>query len=957
MELHHENSPSFRERVPTMLGQLRASLAAHPDQLAVVAQDGQLTFRQLDEASDQLASALAQRGFGPGQVCGLLLGRSKHVPVAMVAVLKLGGAFVSLLPEGPFDRNRRLLTGTRSRVLVSTAADLADTGREDDYLASWYVLDAASGDGRGQVVEHGEPSVPADSAYVVFTSGSTGEPKGAINYTRSLLNLVEGLRDAVYQRHGAGLRIAVVAPFVFDPSVQQIFAALLLGHTMYIVPEDARLEGRGLLRFLRQHRIQIADGTPTHLRLLAEADVNAGALPELERLLIGGEALTGEVVARFVARFGPLGCPAITNLYGLAECAVDSVSHEVDLKQVDREGVVPIGRPMRGTQIYLLRQEGGLAESGEVGELYVGGEGVGAGYVGSPEATSERFAEHPWAPGQHLYRTGDLARRLETGELVYVGRVDRQLKLAGRRIEPGEIEAVMRKFVSDDVVRLASSATPKRQPAACQRCVLDERYPGVTIEDGVCSDCRWFELHREKLDAYFCAPEHFEALVRESQERPGASAHDCLLLYSGGKDSSYVLHKLIEAGHRIATFTFDNGFISDTALRNIERVAKRYGIDHTTVSLPQMNEVFRASLSSRSTTCDGCFRALTAVSTRLARERGIRVVITGLSRGQIMETKLKPLFASGVSDVEERLHTYRKLYSTRADAIGQALGIADGDGADGDGVADDLHYVDYFRYDAASRSEVMAYLRERDEHWRAPRDTGLCSTNCRVNDVGIYVHQAERGFHNYGRPLSWDCRLGVISRDEAFSELGHVEPGPELKSMLVTIGYKPRDRVSRIRDAMVVSRIGPSGRPVLCGYYVSSEELDQAALRAHLASELPAYMVPQFLLRIDAIPLHPNGKVDVSRLPSLELVPEGTSDLTDEGERRLGALWREVLGLPRIGAEDNFFDLGGESLTASLLVELIEAEYGVALTVVEAFRRPTLRAMALSVAAASGSPS
>lgn len=933
----------------TLLVHLRASLVEHADQLAVVAEDGQLTYGQLDEMSGQLASSLAQRGLSPGQVCGILLGRSKHVAVAMVAILKVGGAFVCLLPEGPFDRNRRLLAGTQSRLLISTPADLASTGREDDYLGSWYVQDAASTNGLGQCIDHGEPPVPTSTAYVVFTSGSTGDPKGAINYTHSLLNLVEGLHDAVYRHHGVGLRVAVVAPFVFDPSVQQIFAALLLGHTMYIVPEEARLEGRALLRFLNRHQIQVTDGTPTHLRLLAETDIGSGSLPKLERLLIGGEALTGDVVWRFYSRFGTPVCPAITNLYGLAECAVDSTAHEVDMKQVDREGVVPIGTPMKGTEIYLLRQEGGFAGNGEVGELYVAGAGVGAGYVGSPEFTSERFAEHPWAPGRRLYRTGDLARRLETGEFVYVGRVDRQVKIAGRRIEPGEIEAVMRTFGPDEVVRLAVPAAPKRPPAACERCVLDERYPGVTVEDGVCSDCRWFELHRAKLDAYFRRIEDFQELINESRQKPGPTGDYCLLLYSGGKDSSYVLHKLIEGGHRVCTFTFDNGFISDTALRSIERVAQRYGIDHTTVSLPQMNEVFRASLSSRSTTCDGCFRALTTASTRIARERGIRMVITGLSRGQIMETKLKPLFASGVADVEERLHTYRKLYSARADAIGQALGIADGEDA-----PDDIHHIDYFRYDATSRSGVMAYLRARDEHWSAPRDTGLCSTNCRVNDVGIYVHQTERGFHNYGSPLSWDCRLGVTSRDEAFSELGQVDAGPGVKSMLITIGYKPRDRQGRVRDAIVVCRTGAAGQPVLCGYYVSAGDVDQAALRAHLAKELPAYMVPQFLVRIESVPLHPNGKVDVSKLPPPELVSVSTSDLEGDGERRLGALWREVLGLPRIGPDDNFFDLGGVSLTASLLVELIEKEYGVELSVLEAFRRPTLRAMASSIEAAAG---
>jgi amino acid adenylation domain-containing protein len=788
-------------------------------------------------------------------------------------------------------------------------------------------------------------AVPPTCAYTIYTSGSTGQPKGALNSRAALSNLVDALGELAYRDLSGTLNVALVAPFVFDPSVQQLFASLFFGHTLHIVPDAARLDGRELHRFMNEHRIDVSDGTPSHLKLLSNTPTNDGDAFAPRRLLIGGEPLTVPIIERFQKRFPDAGI-RIINLYGVAECAVDSTAYRVDRDEVARLGFVPIGEPIRGVTIYVCDANGRRVDDGDEGEIVIGGIGVGLGYVDRPGENRERFFDDPNSSGARLYRTGDRGRISHGALLECLGRLDRQIKLRGFRIEPGEVETAMLDFQRDHSDRPSAAAVQE-----CTRCLLDSRHPGLSVDDGVCSECRAFEANRSEVERYFHTEADFRRLMEANRPRqPGVA--DCLLLYSGGKDSSYVLHRLLELGYSVATFTFDNGFISATALNNIARSTDKFGVHHRTVRLGQMNEVFAQSLRSASTVCDGCFRALTLLSTELARSRGIRVVITGLSRGQILETKLRRLFAAGIHEPEEidrRLTMHRNLFNTRDDAIARSLPKVPSAAVD----SDDIQYVDFFRYDPATKREIRAYLEARDAMWRAPKDTGLCSTNCMINDVGIYVHQLEKGYHNYAGPLSWDCRVGLMGRDDALAELRSTIDEPRSKRILKVLGYEPRDAARGvIHDAFVTLRDGPSGQSTLCGYFVSSGHVNLASFRDFLGSRLPDYMIPSFLIRVDAILLNENGKVDGARLP----LPDRESSWNvaaprSDVEARLTGLWREVLGVQAIAPDDNFFDLGGESLAAMTLSARFEQEFGRALSVLDAFRNPTVRSMARLISA------
>jgi amino acid adenylation domain-containing protein len=295
---------------------------------------------------------------------------------------------------------------------------------------------------------------PNHLAYTIFTSGSTGRPKGVMLEHKSVVNLVHGLNQEIYSRHAGPLKVALLAPIVFDASVKQIFAALCLGHTLCIVPEEARLNGLELLRFMRTEGVDVADGTPSHLQLMMESADN-GDLASLtpQRYIIGGEELPVATARRFLEACGGNGVH-LTNVYGPSECCVDTTAFTMTAETTANLDAMPIGGPLPNVSVYVLNRDLQLQPSGLAGELCIGGIGVSRGYLADKELTEKKFVPNPFVKGGVLYRSGDLVRWLEEGSLEFLGRVDNQVKIRGYRIELGEIETLVRDYpgVSDVAV-------------------------------------------------------------------------------------------------------------------------------------------------------------------------------------------------------------------------------------------------------------------------------------------------------------------------------------------------------------------------------------------------------------------------------------------------------------------------------------------------------------------------
>ncbi|MEM7356835.1 MAG: condensation domain-containing protein, partial [Acidobacteriota bacterium] len=553
--------------------------------------------------------------------------------------------------------------------------------------------------------------------------------------------------------------------------------------------------------------------------------------------------------------------------------------------------------------------------------------------------TAERFLPHPFEHGQRLYRSGDLARfgRDPDGglRLEYLGRGDEQVKIRGARIEPGEIEAVLTQHprLEDCVVLKLDDAPAARADARlCSRCGLPSTYPQTELDAAaVCNHCRAFDTYEPRLRRYFGTLDDLRAILDGARDAP---SYDCMALYSGGKDSTYALCQLVDMGYRVLAFTLDNGFISEQAKTNILRVVQALGVDHVFGSTPAMNRIFADSLERHANVCQGCFKTIYTLSTQLAQQKGIPFIVTGLSRGQLFETRLTEDLFSGPDLDSERIDQMvlaaRKAYHRTDDAVSRLLDVALF--AD-DAIFDQVRFVDFYRYCAVGLGEMFAELARRVP-WVRPTDTGR-STNCLINDAGIFVHAKRRGFHNYAWPYSWDVRLGHKERRAALEELDDDIDPMQVQQILDEVGYS--------LDA------GGGGR--LTAYYAADREIEADELRRFVADQLPEYMVPSHFLRLASLPTNAHGKLDREALPR----PDGERPASSAPflaprspiEKTLARIWVDVLGLDRVGIRDPFIALGGDSITALRIVARCHRA-GLELTAEELFDHPTIEQLATS---------
>jgi amino acid adenylation domain-containing protein len=389
-----------------------------PDAVAVVLENQQLTYRELDQKANQLANYLRSQGVGAEARVGVMLERSIEMVVSLLGILKAGGAYVPLDPDYPQERLAFMRADANVHVLLSPDTEwekIADYSNETP-------VDVVSGD---------------NVAYVIYTSGSTGRPKGVMNTHAGIYNRLCWMQDA-YQL-AATDRVLQKTPFSFDVSVWEFFWPLITGARLVLARPGGHRDSAYIVELIKEQQITTLHFVPPMLQVfLAEDGVEA--CTSLRRVICSGEALSRELQDRFFTRLHKV---ELHNLYGPTEAAVDVTAWACD--PADNQTSVPIGRPIANTQIYLLDRYQHPVHAGVPGELYIGGVQLARGYHQRPALTAERFVPDPFSdiPGARLYRTGDLARHLPDGSIDYLGRLDFQVKIRGFRIELGDIEAVL----------------------------------------------------------------------------------------------------------------------------------------------------------------------------------------------------------------------------------------------------------------------------------------------------------------------------------------------------------------------------------------------------------------------------------------------------------------------------------------------------------------------------------
>ncbi|NOK15149.1 non-ribosomal peptide synthetase, partial [Corallococcus exercitus] len=403
-----------------------------PDALAVICRDEQLTFRELDTRANQLAHRLVKLGVGPDVRVVLCVERSVEAIVGILGILKAGGAYVPIDPSYPREWLAHVLTDTGAPVVL-TQQRLRDS--LPPHAAHDICLDSDAADLACEPSHAPATSVtPEHLAYIIYTSGSTGRPKGVMIQHRSVLNLRVALAATVHSGAQPAERVSVNAPLSFDASVKQLIQ-VLDGHTLCIVPDEARADVRELVHRIGQDALDVLDCSPAHLRLLVdEGLLESQSIPS--RVLVGGEAVD-PATWRHLAQVPR---PRVFNVYGPTECTVDATACAFDASPTPT-----IGRPLPNVRVYVLDRTLRPVPVGVAGELFIGGEGVARGYLNRPELTADRFIPDGFSstPGARLYRTGDVVRWRADGMLDYLGRADFQVKVRGFRIELGEIESCL----------------------------------------------------------------------------------------------------------------------------------------------------------------------------------------------------------------------------------------------------------------------------------------------------------------------------------------------------------------------------------------------------------------------------------------------------------------------------------------------------------------------------------
>jgi amino acid adenylation domain-containing protein len=397
-----------------------------PDAIAVVFEEEQLTYRELNRRAGNVALQLQALGVGTDVLVALYLERSLEMIVGMLGVLKAGGAYVPLDPGHPRSRIASVLEDAQPLVLLTQErlkANLPSHG------ARVVAIDSRMPADLRETPPSREPSLN-DLAYVIYTSGSTGKPKGVEIEHRAVVNFLASMR----RQPGLSAEDTMLAitTLAFDIAVLEIFLPLICGASVVVASARSAHDGTALVDLINRRSVSAIQATPSTFRMLVDAGwIGSPGL----KILCGGEAWNAELANLLLTR-----CDSLWNMYGPTETTIWSA-----VAKVEAGRPIAIGTPIANTRLYVLDRARQLLPVGVSGELYIGGTGLARGYVRQPELTRERFVPDPYAiePGARMYRTGDLVRRLADGTLEFLGRLDHQVKVHGHRVELGEIEAAL----------------------------------------------------------------------------------------------------------------------------------------------------------------------------------------------------------------------------------------------------------------------------------------------------------------------------------------------------------------------------------------------------------------------------------------------------------------------------------------------------------------------------------
>lgn len=906
-------------------GPFFAAARSQPDRVAIVVPNGEdVTYGVLAERALRLAGDLVRSGVGPGDAVAVRLPKGPGQVVAVLGVLAAGGAYVPVGVEQPPERVAVIRGQAGALQLV-----------DEERLV------------RSTCAEPLDLPVPVDAdapAYVIFTSGSTGEPKGVEIAHASARNTVVD----VGERFGIGRddRVLAVSALDFDLSVYDVFGPLAAGGALVVIGEDERRDARAWVRLVRDTGVTVWNSVPALVDMLLLAGENApGALHGLRVVLASGDWVGIDLPARLRAQ-----APAcrFVALGGATEASIWSNFFEV-VPGAEPDGSwrsVPYGYPLGGQEFRVVDSLGRDCPDWVAGELWIGGDGVALGYRGEAETTASRF---PVVDGRRWYRTGDLGRYRSDGTLEFLGRSDHQVKVRGHRIELGEVETAL---LGCDGVGSAVAAVSGTGHAARLVAAVVPELPAHRPETAARVD--------PGLRADVVAERDRN---REVESRVAAAALATVLRLPAGGETT--VHRLgVAPEHRA---------VVERWLTWLERagVVARCG-----------DLLVRGGRLPDPDFADTPYQRLLAEAHRrlIARTDDLRSILAGRAEASTLVddpvlapaalAAADPGTAPGLDRVADRIRALARTLGRSVRAI--ELGGRSGATAAALLTRLDPGEVDYTLADESSA--MAASARERLAGGPHTVSFALLSGD-RVPEQllhGFDVVVATHVLHRFADPaggllfaaaLLAPCgELLIIEREEltplAMITAGlldggwtHLDPRRRATGSPMLTGTQWADELTA-RGFVDITQdtLGTSFAAFLRGVWpATAPTLDLEAVRERLSRRLPPHMMPERLGVVPVPPLSANGKVDrvaVAALlpPEIDTAPDDAP--TDDLERGIAALWKELLGVPEVGRGQSFFALGGDSLTANRFVEAASARLGLTIPLRVLFAGPTLAEVA-----------
>lgn len=886
-----------------------------PDAKAVQDAERTLSYAALDHWSNGIAKALIARGLADEDIVAVSGANSAAGVAAILGILKAGGAWVALDDRWPRARRELVLQSVGARSVLAAESTCADDGAlpVQDIAPSAVAVDRAA---------------PSDLAYVVFTSGSTGAPKGVMIEHRAVSNMLRQQISAFDV--GADSRVLQFAAPVFDAHVSEVFVTLLSGGRL-VVPSRDTLENPAALRQV------MADHGITHVTLPPSfLDVARDVLPaSLKVLITAGEAARPDETRRLAARV------RLINAYGPAENAVCSTMHVVDPR--DPSPAIPIGTPIRGSGLALLDGSGRSVPLGVPGQIILHGTGLARGYLGQPELTENAFAPAE-VPGGRRYATGDIATLRDDGAVVFQGRRDDQVKISGQRLELAEVEA--RLNAAPDVAR----AIVAPLAGAGGRTTLGAwvlKSPGpVSLWPSVAE----FFVYDDVVYQAMAGDRGRNARYREGFERhlPGQ-----VVLEVGPGPYAILARMAIEAGARHVYAVEINPEIAERARAAVadaglqDRITVLTG-DATTVDLPKPADWCISEIVGGIGGSEGAAAILNAVRTKLRRPENMlpRSSVTRIAAVDLPLAQIDPGFSPVAAEYVRRIFEQ----TGRPFDLRLCLRRFDRDRLlSGSDVFESLDFTRDMALEG-SHDVTLTVLRDGKMSGFVLWLTLDVGANRRIDVLGdtsswlpVYVPLGPEGLEVAGgdhiklritRSLNAQGRHPDFALDGAVVRRGAQVAPIHLAVPHVSPGFGNSPLHAHLFDEMGAPRLVPDGF------------LD--GVRSHAAEHLPRYAVPGILREIETVPRTVNGKLARAELPELvapvSATPEGPAEVPDLA-RRIAAVMARMLDRESIDPTLGFFELGGDSISAVRAVGALAAR-GIEVTAAEILHHQSAVALA-----------